>query len=153
MSTIEFPKLLVVSTNGIVPSATPAINFDGTNTINSNVYSVPVLVKYGDRLGLQVSAPATGTPSGTITMQGSNDLSQLEGSNGYPDTNVVNWSTVSFFDELTFANVITKTFAGAESLMFSIANCEYRWWRFLWTNTSGSALLTARLQVKSEGGR
>ena len=149
MSTLEVLKTLVISSDGINPIVAPNL-FDGTNAIAANRFSVPFLLKYGDRLGLQVSAPSTGAPNGSVALQGSNDASQLE---DYPDVNLVNWSAVSFFDELTFANVITKAFAGAQSFLFTVPTCSYRWMRMVWTNTSGSALLTARLQVKSIGGR
>jgi hypothetical protein len=153
MSQLNLLKTLVVSTNGIIPSATPQIYFDGTNAIAANTFSVPILVEKHDRLGLQVSAPVTGAPNGSVALQGSNDESQTRDPNAYPDVNLVNWSTVSFFDELTFANVITKVFNSAQSYLFTVPNCSYRWMRMVWTNTSGSALLTARVQVKSLGGR
>lgn len=152
MSQLNFLKALVISSDGINPIAAPNL-YDGTNTIAANRFSVPMLVEKHDRLGIQLSAPATGTPNGSVAFQGSNDDSQMRDPNGYPDVNLVNWSTVSFFDELTFANVVTKAFAGAQSYMFTIPTCSYRWLRMVWTNTSGSALLTAHVQVKSLGGR
>jgi len=152
MSTLQILKTLVISSDGINPIPAPNL-YDGTNAIAANRFSVPLLLKYGDRIGIQVSAPSTGAPNGSVAFQGSNDASQLEDPNAYPDVNLVNWSTVSFFDELTFANVITKAFAGAQSYLFTIPTCSYRWLRMAWTNTSGSALLTARAQVKSLGGR
>jgi hypothetical protein len=152
MSTLQVLKTLVISSDGINPITAPNL-YDGTNAIAASRFSVPFILKYGDRLGLQLSAPVTGAPSGSVALQGSNDASQLEDPNAYPDVNLVNWSTVSFFDELTFANVITKAFAGAQSFLFTVPTCSYRWMRMVWTNSSGSALLTARLQVKSLGGR
>ena len=152
MSTQEHLKTLVISSDGINPITAPNL-YDGTNSIAANRFSVPILLKFADRLGIQVSAPSTGAPNGSVAFQGSNDPSQLEDPNAYADANVVNWSTVSFFDELTFANVVTKAFAGAQTFMFTIPGCSYRWLRMVWTNTSGSALLTVRVEHKGIGGR
>lgn len=152
MSTLELNKPLVISSDGINPIAAPNL-FDGTNAIAANRFSVPFLTKYHDTLGLQVSAPATGTPNGSIALQASNDISQLEGSNGYPDANTVNWSALSFWDDATASWIQSKAFAGANSFLFTLQVHSARWLRMVWTNTSGSALLTARLQVKSNGGR
>ena len=46
MSSIEVVKTLGVSTNGQVPSATPEVYFDGTQTISANAYSVPIYVAH-----------------------------------------------------------------------------------------------------------
>lgn len=138
---------LTISTDGLNPTATPATFFDGTNAIGANRFGVPFHVERCGSLAFQVSCPATGTPNGSFAIQGSNDVS-LQESNGKPDTNLLNWSTLSFVDEATGATVQSKAVAGAQSFIASIQNITPRWVRFVWTNTSGSALLSVRAQEK-----
>lgn len=136
-----------------ITAQSPLVNFDGTQTISANKNSVPVWSQEKDGFGIQVSCPATGVPSGTVAFQASNDKSMKEGPGGLPDVNLVNWSTVSFWDEATAAWAQSKTISGASSFMFSMPVFTGRWLRFVWTNTSGSALLTVKVQCKSDGGR
>jgi hypothetical protein len=149
MSTVQVDFTLSTSLDGVTANQV----LDGTSTISATFNSLPVWVKSNDTLGLQVSAPSTGAPTGTFALQGSNDLSAQEGNNK-PDVNLKNWSTLSFWDEATGAWVQSKAFAGAAaSFMATIQVLSPRWLRLVWTNTSGTALLTVRVQSKSDGGR
>lgn len=140
---------LVISTDGIDPSASPKIYFDGTNAIASSCYSVPIHCASWDVIGVQLSCPSTGTPSGTIAFQGSNDPGVYEYSTVQPDATIVNWSAVSFLDHATGTRLESKTVSGAQSYLFQFNPCDFRWLRAVWTNTSGSALLTLRAQERS----
>ena len=152
------------------PAGYPAVTrFDGTNAIAANTWSVPILVQNTDRLAVQVSCPSTGTPSGTIVIQGSNDVGLYEAqatpftggpveTGGQPisDPQLINWATIAFWNESTGAFVESLAVAGAQSSMITLGSsqqCAPRWVRVAWTNTSGSALLTIRVQQKSIGGR
>lgn len=141
--------LLTISTDGLTPTATPPTLFDGTNAIGANRFGVPFLVERCGTMSLQVSCPVTGAPNGSFALQGSNDVS-LQESRYQPDTNLVNWSALSFFDEAAGATVQSKAVAGAQSFLISIPIVSPRWMRFVWTNTSGTANLTVRAQEKAQ---
>jgi len=153
MSTIEFSKILAISTNGIVPSATPTIYFDGTNAITSTCYSVPVLAKKVDTLGLQWTTPVGSTLVGTLALQGSNDAGQLE-QNMTPDVTLTNWATISFWDESSASWTQSKAIAsGASSGIETVQVFSARWYRWLFTFASGSGDLVLKVQEKADGGR
>ena len=153
MSSIFFNNTLVQSTDGLNPLAASKL-FDGAaaNVVSANVYSVPFWCGNKDTLCLQVSCAATGSPNGSFAMQGSNDYSQLE-SQGKVDATVLNWSTLSFWDEALGSQVQSKAVVGAQSYMATIQVYGPGWWRMLWTNTSGTALLIAKIRIKADGGR
>jgi hypothetical protein len=85
-------------------------------------------------------------------MQSTNDISAQEG-NRIPDVNLINWATISFFDEALSTLVTTRPVVGAQSYLLTVQMLSGRWWRVLWTNTSGTAALIIRAQVKANGGR
>lgn len=149
MSSNENNVILWTSTDGQSQGTT---KFDGTTVINANAFSTPILVNARDGIGLQVSAPSTGSPNGSFALQVSNDKPASELS-AIPDKLLANWSTVSFWDETTGAWAQSKAFVGAQSYMVTIPLISARWIRFVWTNTSGTANLTVRAQFKSDGGR
>jgi hypothetical protein len=154
------PQGTKVSATAIQPGTAGSL-FDGntaysTGTAGGPVYSVPIWAGDKDTIGFQFSCPATGSPSGSYIIQGCNDPgNQGQGGNmgQVPDGSLANWSTLSFWDELTFAFVATKTVSGAVSLMSTLQIFSAKWFRFKWTNTSGSALITARAMFKGDGGR
>jgi len=170
MSSLFFPKTLVVSVDGInpvaiLPGPPPAPQaYDGSYTITGNgalAYSVPMLVQNKDTIGLQVSCLNTGTPNGTFSIQVSNDVSTQE-TNDLPDGSLIHWATCSFWDESTGLWVTSKAISGVPaggfpsggtSLMASIQVLSARWWRMLWTNTTGSVNLIAKAAIKADGGR
>lgn len=138
---------LKVSIDGIDWVASEQL-FDGTNAIAANMYSVPIWVERVGTLALHVSCPATGSPVGSFALQGSCDASKQEGNN-LPDPFLVNWATLSFTDESTGGVVQSKAVSGASSFIATIPLVSCRWLRFVWTFTSGSALLTVKPQMKA----
>jgi len=132
-----------------VVSTLPTLAYDGTNTISANSWGFPLFAKSNDlTYSFQLSCPATGSPNGSIALQGTNDFSQFEGAD-VPDSTLVNWSALGFWDEATTSWVLSKAVAGAQSYMFTIPVVGARWVRAVWTNTSGTALLTMTYQSKS----
>jgi hypothetical protein len=151
MSTVNFGNVLKQSVDSFTPNG---LAFDGSagSVVSGNLFSMAIWTPGNDRLSIQVSAPVTGSPVGSYAFQGSNDVSAQE-SNALPDGNLKNWSTLAFFDEATFAQVASKAFSGPASFLATLQNLGPRWVRFAWTNTSGTGLLTVRVQSKSIGGR
>lgn len=135
------------SPDGVQPS-TDGFKYDGTVTKSANFTAQPILVEKVGTLSIQFSCPVTGAPLGSFSLQGSNDVSKQEGNNK-PDLNLVNWSTLSFFDEATGATVQTKAVAGASSFVVSITAVSPRWLRIVWTNTSGTITPTITAVEKS----
>jgi hypothetical protein len=99
---------------------------------------------------VNIQCPATGTPSGTLTLEACNDMSR--GLDERPDPDVgggsdVRWVAVKFLDA-SDALVASIVVSGASSVMMQVKDCTYRWLRVVWTNSSGSATITATAQKK-----
>jgi hypothetical protein len=130
--------------------------FDGNQSIGANCYSLPLELKQGDTLSLQVSMPATSTGQGTVTLQGSNypydSLNPSANSSiTGPQANAT-FSTVSFWDEATGLWLQTKTVTNAATtFLFTVPIFGASHFRVLWTNTTGTAPVRMDLQVKSDG--
>jgi len=92
--------------------------------------------------GFAIQAVYTGTPTGTLFLEGSADPS---GDFASPTnaTNVpTNWSTIA-----NSAQAVTA----AGNFLWNVADVEYNWVRLSYTDTSGgtsTALLTARINAK-----
>ncbi len=128
---------------------TPGGALDGyaiTATQNSN----PVWLGHIKGLAVQVIIPNTGSPVGTLKLQGSCDQASSRGSDGeVPDANVVNWTDIAFQDSA--GNWQTSvTIAGAVNQMFIDSDCMYRWVRLAITRTSGTITTTAKIQIKGQ---
>lgn len=138
---------LAITADGVTPIP-GGLRFDGANAIAASTTAEPILVERVGSLALHVSCPATGSPNGSFAIQGTNDASDQEG-NMKPNTKLVNWATLSFFDEATGLVVQSKAVVGAQSVIASIPVVTVRWLRFVWTNTNGSALLTVKPETKA----
>lgn len=152
MSTRETSVTLIISTDGVTATASPPTRFDGSNAIAATRYSLPVRCATTDTVGVQVSCPSTGTPNGTLTLEGSNDRGGHD-STAQPDVTMTNWSTIGFWSEATAGWLTSLAVSGATSTMLTVPICSHRWLRMKWTNNSGSALLTCNMQIKGDGGR
>lgn len=150
------------------PIGYPAVTrFDGTNAIAANTWAVPILVQNTDRLSIHVSCPSTGSPNGTLSLLGSNDVGLYEalgtpfsggpaetGGTPISDPQIVNWATLGYWNEATAVYAPAGfAVAGATSAILTLQQCAARWIFVAWVNTSGSAKLTIRVQQKSIGGR
>lgn len=160
---------LVSSTDGLtaqgtkvaatsIQPGTPGALFDGGTAYGAGgpFYSVPIRVSDKDTVGLQFSCPATGSPLGSFIIQGCNDpgnqnqggsLSQL------PDSSLLNWSTLSFWDESLGTYVQSRAVSGAQSYGATIQVFPMKWFRIQWTNSSGTIKITARVTLRGDGGR
>jgi hypothetical protein len=118
-----------------IPLVMSSSTMSGTSTITSN--PVPIDQIYG----FAAQVVFTGTPTGTFKLQGSCDIPARETaqSNGGPDT-ITNWSDLS----------LTLAAAGAAGNgIINVNGAFYRYVRLVYTNTSGTGVLTvAQLCVK-----
>ena len=96
-----------------------------------------------------VSCPSTGTPDGTVKLQGSIDLPN--GDSDHPDVGVATWFDLTLYDEATGAAVVSQAVSGASTISFTETDCFYKWFRLVWTETSGSITITAKCQFKGIG--
>lgn len=106
----------------------------GTNTITSDPIRVDQIYGYA------IQAVYTGTPVGTLSLQASCDAPgrTTQVSNGGPDS-VTNWSTVT--------NSSTAV-SGAGSFMWNVIGGFYNYVRLVYTNTSSTGVLTAKISEK-----
>lgn len=112
-------------------------------TINGVAIGAAITGNPADVGGMtQASVVATLTggssPTGTVTLQGSND--PPTGSSDFAPTN---WATVK---DLTGTDV-TLAFTDNGTKVSSPLLIAYRWLRATWTNASGSGTLTVRLHA------
>lgn len=152
MSTVLVTKVLQQSSDGIVNVGTYAFDGSAAAILSGNMYSLPVRVERDDTAGLHVTCTGGSSPNGTVTIQGSNDLSKFEG-NAQTSNEQVNWATIAFWDEASGTWATSKAIASTVSYLLTIPVCSFRWLRMLWTNTSGTCQLKAALQLKGDGGR
>lgn len=118
-------------------------------TVSASFDSIPFFV--GRDLGYTVviSCPSTGTPNATCKLQGCIDPARGE-KGDLPDAGLANavWWDLDLLDPQTNTTSVTRTISGATTAVFMEDSCMYRWIRLVWTNTSGSAVVTARIQFK-----
>lgn len=82
--------------------------------------------------GYSLQLNFTGTATGNITVQGSNDVK-----NEMPGNAIANWATIA-----TFA------LAAPGSIMYNVDACHYRHFRFSYSATGGNGTLIAKVNAK-----
>lgn len=95
-----------------------------------------VNVQYLDNIGLELSWPSTGSPNGTITIEGSNSYDAIK-------------NTGSFYS-LTFSPTLTQPAGSAGGYLVSLEQFPYAWLRVTYTRSSGGtgATLSAYVTAK-----
>lgn len=82
---------------------------------------------------------------GAVKLQGCNDPARVDTERA--DGGLVNWFDVPFVDA-TGTPVTSQTVAGASVIVFDKWPCSFRWMRLVYTRNSGTAAVTARVQIK-----
>ncbi len=119
----------------------PGINkLDGYVAIGS-FNSAPIPVARWTGYSLSVSCPSTGTPVGTVKLQGCNDMSRNE---NVADALLVNWFDINSGG----ARIVSQAISSATVGGLSDPNAFYRWVRIAYTRSSGTITLTAKIQLK-----
>lgn len=106
-------------------------------SFNSAGFAIPQVLGYS----VVLVWPSTGTPVGTLKLQACDDIAKID--RDQPDSALQNW-----FD-VTSASVTLTGAAGSQ--MFLDPEAYYGWVRVVWTRTSGSLTLTAKIQFKGIG--
>lgn len=107
---------------GSVPSGTVLGTMSGTNTIYSNIVDVSKM----DNIGLEINW--TGTPTGTITINGSNS-----GVNFYP---------------LTFSPILTQPSGSSGGYLIDLSGYPFKYIMIKYVNASGSGSISVYGQNK-----
>lgn len=113
------------------------LTLDGTD-MQSSIVSDPVWLAH--IVNFSVQAVYTGSPNGTLKLQGSNDQGAKDGLSS--QVSISNWSDISGASE---------SVTGAGNVLFNVENAGYRWFRLVWTDSasgSPSTLTSARFNVK-----
>lgn len=119
-----------------------AFKFDAL-VISATTTTTALPCRHLRSISAAISCPATGSPSYTAKLQGSNDQS-LGQNQDIADSNVSNW-----FDVPTGGNrVVSVAIAAAGTFILSDDSCAYRWYRLVLTKTSGSMTTTITVQGK-----
>jgi hypothetical protein len=98
----------------------------------SSISSNPI--NLNQKYGFSIHSLFTGSPVGTLKIQGSNDV----GTDGI-GSGVSNWSDIP-------GAIFSVTASG--DAMFNLDATYYNWARLYYTSTSGTGTLTARLNSK-----
>lgn len=143
--------ILEQSVDGIQPPANPPVKYDGTETaLTANAFSAPVWVERVGTLSIQVTTGAGSTLVGSFAIQGSNDVSNKEGSTMQADGQQTNWCPLTFLDEATGSQVQSKALAsGAQSFIATIPVVSPRYIRWVFTFVSGSGSPIVKGQQKA----
>jgi hypothetical protein len=93
--------------------------------MTADITSTPVNVQYLDNIGLEIAWTASGSPSGTIYIQGSNSYDAVLGS--------------GTFYSLTFDPALSQPdgTTNANGYLVSLSNFPYAWLRVFYDRTSG----------------
>ncbi len=102
-------------------------------------------VYVGDCSGysVTVSCPATGSPNGTAKLQGCNDAER--GNYRKSDAKLVNWFDVASGGDRLVSGSVTN----ASVVHLTDPNCRYRWFRVVYTRSSGIITITVKAQGKA----
>lgn len=111
--------------------------------------SAGFFVGYSRSLVVTASCTATGSPSGSLKLQGCNDPSTGM-SDKVPTANLVNWYDLMTYDPTTGAlhSSVSSTVTNATTAIFELKDCTPRWVRLVWTRVSGSITITVYAQFK-----
>lgn len=97
----------------------------------------------GHIINFSVQATYSGTPNGTFTLQGSDDLGNINAQSEANQTSgVVHWTTIADSDVVV---------AAAGDFMINYQNCGFEWVRLVWTAAGAGTtpiLTSARIKVK-----
>lgn len=107
------------------------------------ITSDPIFLAHVYGYAIAVSWPSTGTPVGSFVLQASNDVERAYSQGlpeGVPDPKLLNW--VNIIPDTTI-----NSSAGSPGL-WNISNAMYRWVRIVYTPSSGSITLSAKVLVK-----
>lgn len=117
---------ITMMTNGVMT---------GTNTVTSN--AIPLDQIYG----FAIQIVSSGTAEGAVKLQASCDAParQTQVSNGGPDE-ITDWT------DIADSSILIVT--GDNNIMYNYNGCFYRAVRVVYTNTTGSGLMSAKLSVK-----
>jgi hypothetical protein len=117
------------------PVQVGAVDFDLSASRNGN----PINLDYIDLCAIQ--AVITGSPVGSMKLQGSCDVGTST-TDGNPANNVVtNWTDVAGSSQAVSA---------AGNLMFNISDAGWKWLRVVYTFTSGTGTAVVRINGKSK---
>ncbi len=108
----------------------------GTNAAVSQ-NSEPVDLNY--RYGIAIQAVLTGSPVGTLKLQGSCDFGARNQPEAGGNDQVVNWTDIA--DS-------TAVVSGAGTASWNFQGSFYKWIRLVYTATSGAGTITARANSK-----
>jgi len=106
--------------------------------ISTNATSNPILVDQFD-LGFTIQAVTTSTAAGTLKIQASCDLGEIDSGGPSDASGISNWVDVTG---------ATSAVSGAGVYMINCSNQHYRWARLVYTATSGAGSMTTRVNGK-----
>jgi hypothetical protein len=136
--------LQVADTDGISPQAT-AVYLNGQNAQATTFNTAAHYIGDAGRSGIAFSCPSTGTPVGTVTLQVSYDVSsnQQRGPQ-FPDAGLANWFNIT--DPVS--GLTNIPISSATQVAWNLRDHSFRWFRLVYTRTSGSITPTASVQNK-----
>lgn len=100
--------------------------------MSANINSSATLIEWV--FGYSIQVVMSGAPVGSLKLQASNDFDA-----GRPMAAPVNWTDIA---------LTTQAVNGAGTAFYNIPDSMYRWVRLVYTFTSGTGSMTARIQTK-----
>ena len=126
--------------NGI-PYLSGYSNEDGYELLDyvaaGDVTSEPIMLANWQGYSLTVSWPSTGSPAGTVKLQGCNDIERNWRHSD--EENLVNWFDI---------DGATSELSSHTSITIEHPFARYRWLRMVYTRTSGEITITCKVQLK-----
>ncbi len=135
-----------------IAAATPV--YDGSVVTSATTNTAPMFIGDAQSVIVVASCPATGSPVGFLSLEGSIDQSTNPQGKEYPNEALTKWYALAFYDPRDAAGTLVTASqyavaAGGGTFVFELPKpCGHRWVRVVWTKTSGTIKLTARGQWK-----
>ena|SRR3984957_17916264 len=124
--------------NEVILGIGPGGELIGSGT-DASVSQTSESVNLNYRYGIAIQAVLTGTPVGTLSLQGSCDFGAPNNPQAGGNNQVVNWTDIS-----GSASPVT----GAGTASWNYQGAFYKWIRLIYTSSSGTGTITVRSNSK-----
>ena len=134
-------RIITLCLDGYAVGVNPLDGYAALDTFNS----APIPVGPWKGYSILVKCPSTGSPAGTVKLQGCNDAERVS---GVPDALLVNWFDI----DAGAPRIVSQSISNATTVHLTDPECMYRWVRIKYTRTSGTITITSKIQRKTTRG-
>lgn len=135
-------KSLVLQLDGYSVGVNKLDGYQAVDTFNT----MPVAIHRDLGFAVAVTCPATGSPQGTVKIQACNDTNGVYTNEFLATDDLVNWIDVPSGGN----RVVSGSINGASAVILTDPEPMYRWFRVVYTRTSGTITVTMKAHIKAD---